>query len=694
MKSKASGSVRNHTIKSNTSKSYFARSIFRARVLLVLMFFSLLLPAPRAMVQNREQAAPGDLVTTFGAGGVVMTDFAGGHDSANAVTTNLFGKIIAAGSATVPGQGTDFALACYDENGNLDPTFGVGGRVTVDFFGANDGARGVVVQPDDGKIVLSGFATNGGERQFAIIRFNADGSLDSTFDQDGKVVLDLGSTSEAFKVALQEDLKIVAVGDSRPQTSLDFTIVRLNQDGSLDNSFGDDGVVTINFGNVDRAIDLAIDETNIFVCGFVVTGPTDSDFGIARLNISDGSLNNEFGGDGTVTTDFFGKQDGAQAILLRGPTFDINERHLIVGGIATDETQDFALAAYNYTGVLIDNFFFGVAQSPKTTFDFNGSRDQVFDLIDEPDGGFGAIGWAGDGDRFDLGVAYWDYKPSKRWELSGNYTYDTSSGANNVAFGATLYEDTIITAGTGLNLITGNDDFVLTRHENEKFAEIIKRAPATPVVRGDLITYTFEINNLTDNELSFIVTDVLPVGVTFEESQNPDWDILSEFGNSPIIERQLSVPAGQTVFIGLRVRAGQFGILKNKANLLLPHPDDPVFGYVTPTFLGSSEVESEVTEPSIGGAVIQGKKLFLFGSYPSPSNVNPNPLSVNGLEAKCPTILIDGQEQKTKRDPDNPTTVLIAKKGGKKIAPGQTVTLKVRLCDGTETAGFTFTRPQ
>ena len=692
MKSNAKGSIRNHTIKSNTTKSWSACSRSIARVMLVVLFFSLLLPAPRAMVQNREQTDVGDLVTTFGTGGVVMTDFAGGHDSANAVTTTRFGKIIAAGSATVPGNGTDFALACYDENGNLDPTFGDGGRVTVDFFGANDGARGAVVQPDQ-KIVLSGFATNGSERQWAFARFNADGSLDPTFDQDGKVVLDLGSTSEAFKLALQEDLKIVAVGDSRPQNSLDFTVVRLNpSDGSLDNSFGGDGVVTINFGNVDRAIDLAIDEENIFVCGFVVTGPTDSDFGIARLNISDGSLNNEFGGDGTVTTDYFGKQDGAQAILLRGPTFDINEKHLIVGGLLTDETQDFALATYRYNGILIDSFFLE-AQFSKTTFDFNGSRDQVFDLIDEPDGGIGAIGWAGDGDRFDLGVATWDYRPSKRWEFSGNYTLDTASGENNVAFAGMIYEDTIITAGTGLNPASGNDDFTLTRHENEKYAEIIKRAPATPVVRGDIITYTFEINNLTDNELSLVVIDGLPVGVTFEESQNTGWRDRFPDGflsNSP--ERRLSVPGGQTSFISLRVRADKSGILKNRANLLLPDPNDPEFRKGPPIFLGSSEVESEVIEPVITGAVVQKKKLFVFGNYPSPIDVNP--LSVNGPQAKCPTILIDGQEQKTKRDPDNPTTVLIAKKGGKKIAPGQTVTLKVRLCDGTETAGFTFTRPQ
>jgi len=592
MNSKLGNAGDKDTFKSPGSKRDSARLIFIARALLVLLLFSTLLPAPGSSEANRMLAGPGDLVPTFGANGVVKTDFAGGNDAANAVAVTLTGKIIAAGSATVPGKGTDFAIACYDKDGKLDPTFGQGGKVTIDFFGANDGARGVVVQPDR-KIILSGFATNGGERQFALARFTDNGSLDPTFGQSGKVVLDLGSTSEAFKVARQADGKIVAVGDSRPQNSLDFTVVRLNpSNGSLDNSFGNNGVVRVDFGNADRAIDLAIDEENIFVTGAVTKSQTDSDFGVVRLNISNGGLNNAFDGDGKLTVDFFGKQDGAQSIILRAPTFDIREEHLIVGGFATNETSDFAMAAYNYNGLLIGNFFNG----NKETTDFKNSRDLIFDLIDLPDGGIGAAGWAGDADRFDLGVAIWDYKPTKRWEFSGNYTYDTSSGANNVAFDATVYEDTITTAGTGLNPATGNDDFILTQHENEQYAEIIKRAPATPVLRGDTITYTFEIKNLTDNELSLVVTDVLPVGVTFEESQNPDWRILSNFGRSPIIERRLSVSGGQTSFIALRVRADQSGILKNKANLLLPHPNDPIIGYITPTLLSSSEVESEVKE--------------------------------------------------------------------------------------------------
>jgi len=668
-------------------------------VLLVRLFLLLLLPLSPVIVPARALAAPGDLVPSFGTGGVVMTDFAEGNDSAQAVTTTRLGKIIAVGSATIPGQGTDFALACHNENGILDSTFGTGGKVTIDFFGANDGARDVVVQPNDQKIILSGFATNGSERQFAFARFNPDGSLDPTFGQGGKVVLDLGATSEAFKVALQPDLKIVAVGDSRPQNSLDFTIVRLNPDGSLDNTFGTNGVVTVDLGNTDRAIDLAIDQNNIFVAGIVVKSQTDSDFGIVRLNITDGSLNLAFDGDGKLTVDFFGKQDGAQAITIRQPIAPVNEPHLLVGGFATNTTaEDFALFSVDFIGRPTSSPF----NQGKATVDFSGTRDLLVHVFNQPDGAFVGVGWAGDGVNFDLGIVKWnaDGALDSDFGLQGKYTLDTASGANNVAFDGVIYKDTIITAGTGLNPTTGNDDFVITQHENKKYAEIIKRAPAVPVVKGDTITYSFEINNLTDNELSLVVTDVLPVGVTFEESQNSDWRILSEFGRSPIIARRLSVPGGQTSFIGLRVRADQSGILENKANLLLPYPNDPIIGYITPSLLGSSRVESEVKEPEITNVTQQGKKLTVTGTNlfgtPASTTSQARAIEASAIEsrAQCPIILVDGQEKKTKPDPQNPTTVLIAKKGGKKIARGQTVRVRVRLCNGIETEDFLYTRPR
>jgi len=485
---KSSDSVCHHGFRSKVSTFYGALSRAMAWVVLVLLVFSMVLPAPASVVPNRVMAAPGDLVPSFGANGVVMTDFAGGNDSVQAVTASRLGKIIAAGSATISNKGTDFALACYDKNGNLDPSFGQGGKVTTDFFGANDGARGVVVQ-DDGKLVASGFATNGAKRVFGLARYLENGSLDPTFGQGGKLTLDLGSTSEAFKLALQADGKIVVVGDSRPQNSLDFTLVRLNPtNGSLDNSFGSNGVVRVDFGFTDRAIDLAIDEANIFVCGFVVKSQTDSDFGIARLNLSNGSLNNAFAGNGRIPVDFFGKLDGAQSILLRRPIPAVNAANgmnqtdavnaangadqtndhvnILVGGLATTQTSDTtdsAIVAIDGQGSLINSLF----NQGKATVDFNGRTDQIFSVI-ELDGGIVGIGWAGIGTNFDLGIIKWDPtgKLDSSWGAQGKKTLDTAAGGNNVAFDGMIFQNDLLTGGTGINPITGNDDFVITLHQN------------------------------------------------------------------------------------------------------------------------------------------------------------------------------------------------------------------------------------
>ncbi|HLF83251.1 MAG TPA: hypothetical protein VI837_03655 [Blastocatellia bacterium] len=688
MRSNGRGSVRNHTFQASASRQYGSRTSSIARVLLVLLFFSMLLPAPRAIVQNRVLADSTDLVPSFGTGGIVMTDLAGGNDSANAVAATRFGKIIAAGSATIPGRGTDFALACYDSNGNLDANFGDGGKVTTDFFGANDGARGVAIQLD-GKIVVSGFATNDAERQFSVVRYLVDGTLDPTFDQDGKLALDLGSTSEAFKLAVQEDDKIVAVGDSRPQNSLEFTIVRLNQDGSRDSTFGNNGVVTVDFGNADRAIDLAIDGENIFVCGFAVKSATDSNLGIARLNLSNGSLNNAFDGDGKLEVDFFGKRDAAQSIILRAPSSPVNEPHLIVGGFSTPLTSDlsdFALVAVDYQGSSINSLF-----NPATV-DFAGGTDQVFRVFGQPDGDIVAAGWAGSGQNFDLGMTKWKADGSLDLDFGpqGKLTLDTASGGNNVAFDGIIYLNNIITAGVGLNPITGNDDFVVTLHENEKFAEFTKTVSPNPVVRGDIVTYTFTFKNLTINDQDFRVSDVLPVGLD-PQLPDPNWSILPLPGEDLLTSKTITLRGGETREITLRVKATLEGVVKNKASLssLYEHVD-----HTESTLMGEAEVPLDVKRPEITGATRNGKHLNVTVNSTGASQSSI--IALNGIEpqAACPVVLYDGVEQKTNLDPDNPTTVLIVKKGYKKLAPGQTVRIRVRLCSGVETDDFIYTRPQ
>jgi uncharacterized delta-60 repeat protein len=110
--------------------------------------------------------------------------------------------------------------------GDLDPTFGVAGMQTTDLGGSEDAAAAAIQQ--DGKIVVAGGSFRGGRDDFALARYNPDGSLDASFSGDGKVVTDFGGSQSARDLALQPDGKLVVAGDG--------VIARYNPDGTLDSS--------------------------------------------------------------------------------------------------------------------------------------------------------------------------------------------------------------------------------------------------------------------------------------------------------------------------------------------------------------------------------------------------------------------------------------------------------------------------
>ena len=234
-------------------------------------------------------AAPGDLDTTFDGDGKVTTNFTAGDDVASGVAIQSDGKIVTAGSA---GNTPDFALARYNADGSLDTTFDGDGKVETDFSG-NDVAFAVAIQ-SDGKIVAVGrdgiIASD-----FAIARYNADGSLDTTFDGDGKVTTDITASDVAFAVAIQSDGKIVAVGVDGILIDSDFAIARYNADGSLDTTFDGDGKVITDITGSDIAQGVAIQSDGKIVA---VGQDGTSDFALARYNANTPSSSSGGGGGG------------------------------------------------------------------------------------------------------------------------------------------------------------------------------------------------------------------------------------------------------------------------------------------------------------------------------------------------------------------------------------------------------------
>jgi uncharacterized delta-60 repeat protein len=213
----------------------------------------------------------GSLDTSFGTGGMVLTDFNNGNnDVANALAIQKDGKIILAGFSNAIGSdgfllAADFALARYNTDGSLDTSFGIGGKLLTNFIfigapsnGGDDAANAVAIQTD-GKIVAAGFfklpvggtglPTGGG---FALASYNTDGSLDPSFGSGGNVITVFsgnGSSDVANGIAIQSDGKIVAAGVSLVNGSDEFALARYDTDGSLDPSFGIEGKVLTDFGN-------------------------------------------------------------------------------------------------------------------------------------------------------------------------------------------------------------------------------------------------------------------------------------------------------------------------------------------------------------------------------------------------------------------------------------------------------------
>ncbi len=200
-------------------------------------------------------------------------------------------------------------MARYDADSSPDTSSGTGGQVItpVGPGASGDEAYGVAVRPD-GKIVAAGFSSNSGANpDFAAVRYNPDGSLDTGFGARGKVVTPVTGTAPDYAVDVAAlGTKTVLVGRTAKPSHNDFAAVHLNDDGSLDTGFDGDGIATMDFssGPDDLGEDVAVGpDGKLVVAGLTGTtgNPTTNDFTLARLN-ADGTPDTSFGSGGKVTT--------------------------------------------------------------------------------------------------------------------------------------------------------------------------------------------------------------------------------------------------------------------------------------------------------------------------------------------------------------------------------------------------------
>jgi uncharacterized delta-60 repeat protein len=296
----------------------------------------------------------GALDATFGTGGKVTIDFNGKADIAQAIAVAPDGTILVAGSSSgASAPGTDFALARLLPTGALDPAFGTGGKVVTDFGGDSETGYALQLYPD-GKILVGGDSNSGGTvtgLDFALARYNPDGSLDAGFGMAGKVLTQLsasGGRDSIYDIALEDmggELRIVAVGGEG-----DFSLARYLADGQLDPSFGAGGKLTAVFGSVigaARGVKVAPDGK------IVVAGHAGHDFALARFSVA-GQLDAGFGAGGKVVTAMSSSNwDEAQGLAIEA------DGKVVVAGWTYEmqsSSGNFAVARYDLAGQLDPSF--------------------------------------------------------------------------------------------------------------------------------------------------------------------------------------------------------------------------------------------------------------------------------------------------------------------------------------------------
>jgi len=386
-------------------------------ILIVLGFLSM----------NKIEAQPGTLDPSFHSDGKVITDVGTDKSAIYGLAIQPDGKIVAAGFRETQFS-HNFSLVRYMGDGTLDASFDLDGIVTTTFT-SDSRAQSVALQ-SDGKIVATGFTSGGYD--FAIVRYNSDGSQDPSFDGDGKVTTDLGYNERANKIVIQPDGKILVGGT---YFSKYFMLARYNPNGSLDTSFSGNGILSTYSGNgYDELTSLLLQPDGKIIAGgwnqggptsffmvryhsngdldssfsgdgknlfsltpqglqkltsmalqqdgkIIVTGGYSSDYinyyyAITRLN-TNGSFDNTFDNDGMILTNISGGYDfSSTAIQMDG-------KILIAGSSTNTATDfDFTLMRYNSNGTPDQSF----DSDGITTTAMSNLRDEAYTMAIQPDG--------------------------------------------------------------------------------------------------------------------------------------------------------------------------------------------------------------------------------------------------------------------------------------------------------------------
>ena len=319
-------------------------------------------------------------------------------------------------------------------NGTLDPTFGSGGKRVIDFGTDDESVYGAALQPD-GKIVLAGDS----RLQPAVVRLKANGTLDTSFDGDGRKLFSWGAIGRVTAVVVAPNGKILLGGFSGPEGG-NIQVARLNANGAFDTTFGTAGIAAVDFGATEFGEAIARQaDGRILVAGRSSTAGAV----VARLRAT-GVLDPDFGGDGRVTLPGGGS---VNAVLVQP------DRNIVVAGNASGSAT-MTVTRLKPDGSLDTSFGSGGT----ATVAFGSLANPLGGAARQPDGKIVIAGYTQDGE--DVAVA----------RLNTNGSLDATFGTGGKAtvdFGAATFGNAVALAPNGRIVVagqkTGGDDFAVAR---------------------------------------------------------------------------------------------------------------------------------------------------------------------------------------------------------------------------------------
>jgi uncharacterized delta-60 repeat protein len=375
-------------------------------------------------------ASPGDLDTSFGSGGKKTINF-GGTDDPRVVLVQPNGRIVVAGGGAAA---SSFCVVRLRTNGTLDTTFGSGGKKVIDFGGDDESVFGAALQAD-GKIVLAGDS----HLKVAVARLKPNGALDASFEGDGKKVFSWGALGRAQAVVVAPNGKILLAGFSGPEGG-NIQVARLKTNGLLDTTFGTGGKAAVDFGGDDFGMAMARQAD-----GRILVAGRSSAAGavVARLRAT-GALDPDFDGDGRVTLPGGGS---ASAVLVQP------DRNIVVAGNAMGSGV-MTVTRLTPTGALDPTFGAGGTAS----IDFGSLADLAAGAALQPNGKIVVAGYTQSSE--DVAVA----------RLNANGSPDATfgvAGKATVEFGVATFGQAVALQSNGRIVVagqkTGGDDFAVAR---------------------------------------------------------------------------------------------------------------------------------------------------------------------------------------------------------------------------------------